>query len=129
MSSLRAPETREAFPLLQYISTRLLYTDFVWNVGSQVGRPVVREAAKAAGAYLIHGQDGYSAMRDASRAVSSFFTDPKAKQVYLRKRAASSCPFNCGVARGRGECRNNTCVCAAGWMGAACGAHVSKGDQ
>ena len=119
-TSLRHPEKHEVFPLLQYVSARLIYTEFVWNVGSQAGRHVVRGAAKAAGTYLLHGQDGFLAMRDSQRAVSTLMLNKT--RVAMRN---IGCPFQCGFVRGHGECRKNTCVCNAGWMGPAC-AH--KGD-
>ena len=46
-----------------------------------------------------------------------------------KARAFRGCPFNCGARAGRGECKDGACVCAAGWMGVACGGRVSKGDE
>ena len=47
--------TTATFPITQHISTRIHYTDLVWNVGSQAARPTVLDAAHAAGVFLLHG--------------------------------------------------------------------------
>lgn len=133
-TSVRAPSTKplDVFPLRQYLSTRLVYTDYVWNVGGQAGRKVVRESAHAAGAYLMHGQDGFTAMRDAHHAImldESHPLHPKNRMNKTRARSFRGCPFMCGARQGRGECKDGRCVCAAGWMGISCGNRVSRGDD
>jgi hypothetical protein len=55
------------FAIVKLISTRVHYTDFVWNVGSQVANPEVLDAARAAGVYLLHGTASRLSMRNERR--------------------------------------------------------------
>eukprot|EP00966_Prymnesium_polylepis_P261021 6029332-Prymnesium_polylepis.1 len=77
----------ETFPLMQLLSTRVHFTDFVWNVGSQIENPDILAAAQASGVFLLHGQST-APMRDDHRRVAheAFTKEANAVKVAARYR-------------------------------------------
>ena len=81
---------RGSFATRQLLSTKVLYTDFVWNVGAQIGSPMVLDAARANGVYLLHGQAKRS-MRNERKVVARTYQQRVGLMVNADRLSNESC--------------------------------------